>query len=241
MNSNEVLQLIKERKSTRAFDGTRAIEPEILHSILEAAAYAPTGHNMQNFQIVAVDDKPVLAKLCEIETSFTPEFVQWNLQELSFSEEELKKKKTGMLADSFPPVWFTPEAREGKLKPEQLKGKLGGMLANVPLLMLILFDPERGGVNPSGESNDIMSLGFMLENVWLMANAQGIGVRIVSSVAAEPAASEIKKIISIPEALNIAIGCCLGYPSGDITDGIRVHRDVEDFTFFNHYRGVSSK
>ena len=238
MTNQSILRLIKERKSTRVFDGTRTIESDVLHNILEAAAYAPTGHNMQNFQIIIVDDKAVLSKLGEVETSFTPEFVQWNLEELSFSEDELKKKKTGMLSTSFPPSWFTPEAREGKIDPSQLKSKLSNMLHQVSALMIILFDPKQGGKNPSGESNDIMSLGFMLENVWLMANAQGVGLRIVSAVAAKPVADKIKEILDIPSSLKIAVGCCLGYPANDSPNEIRVHRDVEDFTFFNRYSGV---
>lgn len=236
MNKQEILQLIKERKSTRAFDETRAIEPDVLQNILEAAAHAPTGHNMQNFQIVVIDDKSVLSALGELETSFTPAFIQWNYHEVSFSENELREKKTGMLASQFPPSWFTPEAREGKIDPNQLKGKLSGILGHSTTVVLVLFDPKRGGRNPSGDPNDIMSLGFMLENVWLMAHAQGVGVRIVSTFASESVENEVKKILGIPSSLKIAIGCCLGYPAGEDANNLRVCRDVEDFVFFNRYK-----
>lgn len=236
MNNQELLQLIKERKSTRAFDSSRVIEPDVLRNILEAAAHAPTGHNMQNFQIVVINDKQVLSALGELEISFTPAFIQWNYHEVSFSEDELKKKKTGMLASQFPPSWFTPEVREGKIDPNQLKGKLNDILGRSTTVMLLLFDPKRGGMNPSGEPNDIMSLGFMLENVWLMAHAQGVGVRIVSAFASESVESEVKKILGIPSPLKIAIGCCLGYPADEDADNLRVCRDVEDFVFFNRYK-----
>lgn len=237
MNSQNLLQLIKERKSERMpFDGNRTIEPDALQSILEAAAYAPTAHNMQNFQIVVIDDKSVLSSLGELESSISLAFVQENFRVVSFSEDELRKRKTGMLASGFPPAWFTPEAREGKLDTSQFKGKLSWMLNQVPVLMLIVYDPDCRAPGSEGDFLGVMSLGFMLENVWLMASSQGIGLRVISAFGDEPLESEVKKMLGIPSSLRIALGCCLGYPSVDGTGEARVHRDVEDFVFFNRYQ-----
>lgn len=57
----EILMLIKERHSLRsAFDQDRLLSEEELKKILEAAHWAPTAHNMQNFEIVIVDNKEIL-------------------------------------------------------------------------------------------------------------------------------------------------------------------------------------
>lgn len=240
MNSNDVLQLIKERKSTRfTFDKTRVIEPEVMHKILEAATCAPTGHNMQNYELVVIDDPAVLSAIGELDIPYSPAFVKWNYQEVSFSEDELRKKKTGMMASQFPPSWFTPEAREGKLK--ESAGKMSAMLEQVPVVLLVVWNPNREEPTTNGNFNGIMSLGFMLENLWLMANAQGVGVRIVSAFAGEPMESKVKEMLSIPSSLKIAIGCFLGYTDGEENNNFRVCRDVDNFVYLNGYGKDSNK
>src|ERR1019366_3159743 len=55
---NEFLKIIQERHSARvAFDPNHQIAKQDLEQILEAARWAPTAHNMQNFEIVVLDDK----------------------------------------------------------------------------------------------------------------------------------------------------------------------------------------
>jgi nitroreductase len=71
--------------------------------ILEAARWAPTAHNMQNFEIIVVDDKTQLEKLGKIKSRISEDFLRENYQQLSFSEEELLKKKVGILGTMFPP------------------------------------------------------------------------------------------------------------------------------------------
>lgn len=66
----ELIALIENRQSARGpFDPKRAIPAEDLEKILEAARWAPTAHNMQNFEIVVVDDKSLLAAISEIKIS----------------------------------------------------------------------------------------------------------------------------------------------------------------------------
>ena len=233
MNKEDLLRLIKERKSSRGpFDEHRPLDPAVLRAILEAAAWAPTAHNMQNFEIVVVDDKSVLAKLGELESSVSPDFLRENYAQLSFSEEELKSRKTGILANQFPPAWLTEEARQGKWKAPV--SKFGEQISRGPVLLLFLYDPARRAPASEGDFLGVMSLGFMLENVWLMAAAQGVGLHVVSAFGNEPISGQVKKLLNIPPALSITLGIRLGYPVGD-EHRPRVRRDVEDFVRFNHY------
>lgn len=237
MKKQDILQLAQKRKSSRMpFDENRAIAPDDLHIILEAAAYAPTAHNMQNFQIVVIDDKSLLSALSELDSPpVSPEFIQENLREVSFTEDELNRRKTGMLASQFPPAWFTPEARQGRIDA-QPQHKLGEEVRKGPILLLVLYDPNRRAPGSEGDFLGIMSLGFMMENMWLAATAQDIGLRIISAFGDDPLASEVKKIIGIPSSLKIALGCRLGYPIGKGTVKARLHRDVQDFVFMNKYK-----
>jgi nitroreductase len=93
MNENEIFKIIKDRHSSRTnFDPNRSITIENLNQILEAARWAPTPHNMQNFEIIVINDKSILEKIGNIEYTISDDFIKENYQQLSFSEEELLKK-----------------------------------------------------------------------------------------------------------------------------------------------------
>ena len=105
----DALMLIQNRKSSRMpFDLERPVAKQDLLKILEAARWSPTAHNMQNFEIIVVDDKKVLKAIGNIKRPISETFIRENYQQLSFSEEELLKKKTGVLGAMFPPSWRNP-------------------------------------------------------------------------------------------------------------------------------------
>jgi hypothetical protein len=53
----DILKLIQARESARGpFDSQRPVPKQDLEQILEAGRWAPTAHNMQNFEFVVVDD-----------------------------------------------------------------------------------------------------------------------------------------------------------------------------------------
>src|ERR1022692_591998 len=105
----EFMQLIENRHSARdLFDPERAIPAEDMEKILEAARWTPTAHNMQNFEIVVVDDRKLLDAIADIKSETSEVFIRENYEQLSFSEEELRRKKVGLLGTMFPPSWRTP-------------------------------------------------------------------------------------------------------------------------------------
>ena len=107
-----VLQLIKERQSVRGlYDPAKPIAKGDLEQILEAGSWSPTAHNLQNFEIVVVDDRNLLEIIGNIKYPISATFIKENYQELSFSEEELRRKKTGILGTRFPAELTTPGAK----------------------------------------------------------------------------------------------------------------------------------
>jgi nitroreductase len=92
----EILKLIQTRQSARTlFDAERPVAKQDLIQILEAGRWAPTAHNMQNFDILVVDDPALLDAIGNINAPISETFIRENYQQLSFSEEELLSKKTG--------------------------------------------------------------------------------------------------------------------------------------------------
>jgi len=227
-----LLKLIKGRQSVRGpFDRERPIVKKDLEKILEAGSWAPTAHNMQNFEVVVVDDKKLLESLGNINYTISETFIKENYQQLSFSEEEMKRKKMGILSTRFPVTMTTPESKQVEIANDFLGESIIGSAA----LMIVLYDYKRRAPASEGDFLGIMSLGCVMENMWLMAHSLGIGLQIVSSLSDDRVEKEVKSILEIPEQLKIAFSCRLGFPISSKSECLRVRRDVEDFTHINKF------
>lgn len=100
----DILNLLKKRRSSRVpFDPNHHVSVEDVKKILEGASWSPTAHNMQNYEVVVVDDQEKLHAIGDIKSGLSEAFIRENYQQLSFSEEELRQKKTGVIATMFPP------------------------------------------------------------------------------------------------------------------------------------------
>lgn len=231
----ELLQLIETRQSARGlFDPKLAIPKGDLEKILEAARWAPTAHNMQNFEIVVVDDKKVLAAISEIPRSPDLTFIKENYRQLSFSEAELRQKKVGVLGTMFPKSWQTPDPKLEDVTEEDGSSLMAAQITSGSALLFVLYDPSRRAPASENDFLGIISLGCAMENMWLTANSLGIGVHIVSSLSGNGVEKEIKKMLGIPDDLAIAFTVRLGYPAAPV-NYLRVRRDIGDFTHHNRF------
>ena len=226
----EILKLIQARKSVRGpFDPVRPVSKQDLEQILEAGRWAPTAHNMQNFEIIVVDDSKLLADLEKLKNPLDPDFIKENYQQLSFSEAELKQKKVGILATRFPPAWSNPNASKDELAATERP------LPTSPTMLIMVYDPSKRAPASEGDFLGIISLGCATENMWLMAESLGIGVHIVSSFGGGPVEEEVKRILDIPQALKIVYAIRLGYLTTPSVEYLRVRRDEKDFTHHNRF------
>ena len=117
LTSQQFQNLIHQRHSTRiAFDPKKLIAKKDLLQILDAGSWSPTAHNMQNFEVIVVDDKKKLEAISKIESPMSKVFIRENLPQLSFSVDELKKKKVGLLGTMFPKEMLNPEINDQDIK-----------------------------------------------------------------------------------------------------------------------------
>ncbi len=230
-----ILELVQSRHSSRVpFDPKRPIPEDHLHQILEAARWAPTAHNMQNFEIVVVDDRETLKVLSQVRAHVSQAFIEENFHQLSHDEEELRRKKVGILGEMFPLSWRThgvrPHADEA-----HAHSILGAPIADCAALLLVLYDPRRRAPASEGDVLGMMSLGCVMDSMWLMAEALGVGYQVQSTFGAEPVEREVRAILGFPEPLKTAFAVRLGYPT-TTSRYLRVRRDLEDFTHRNRYQ-----
>jgi len=229
----DILKLMWERHSARApFDPQRPVATRDLRQILEAARWSPTAHNMQNFEIIVVDDAKLLETLGEIESHISKEFIQENYEQLSFSEAKLREKKVGILGTMFPPTWTDPAKVNEAVRETSF---LNRTIRGSPLLLIVVYDPKKRAPASEGDVLGFMSLGCVMENMWLMAQSLGIDFMIMSVFSADSIENEVKRVLNMPENLKIAYACRLGYSVSAPAKYPRVRRNVEDFTHYNRF------
>jgi nitroreductase len=230
----DVLKIIQERQSTRApFDPKRSVAKKDLEQILEAARWSPTPHNMQNFEIIVVDDKELLSKLGKIKSPITEEFLRENYQQLSFSEEELRRRKTGLLGKWFSTEWKNP-AKFSEVTRKSAPMQLNQFIDGSSTLLMVVYDSRKRAPASEGDFLGIVSLGCIMENMWLAAQSLGIAFHIISDFGEGDVEKEAKRILNIPDHMKIAFGCRLGYPLSKPKQ-LRVRRDVKDFAHHNRF------
>jgi nitroreductase len=231
---SDVFKVIRERQSARVpFDPNKSISKENLNQILEAARWTPTGHNMQNYQILIIDDKVLLEKMGKVKTRILEEFLRDNLKELSFSEVELKQKKVGILATGFPPDWVDP-TKISQVAQQSPPISLSNSIRGSPTLLMVFYDPAKKAPAQAVDVYGFMSLGCLMENIWLAATALGIGMQILSLSATASVEKELKQILNVPEHLRIAYTIRLGYQVAS-AKYLRVRRELEEFTHHNKF------
>ena len=232
----EVIELLRSRHSARVpFDPARRIAPGALELILEAARWAPTPHNMQNFEIIAVEDSELLEAVGEVSTTVSPEFLRENYAQVSLSEEELSRRKVGIIGTGFPPSWLDPSAWKSMPADIEYMRKLKSSLLGCPVLLVVLYDAGRRAPASAGDVLGFIGLGCVLENMWLASQALGISLQVLASMADAEVAPVLAKLLRIPDRLSVAFGCRLGYPLVATAGGLRVRRDIGDFVHRNFY------
>ncbi len=233
--NHEIQSIIRERQSLRVpFDASRPVEPGHLEQILEAARWAPSAHNMQNFSIVVVDDKTTINDLFSIPRPISEIFIRENYEQLSFLLEELTKKKTGLSGTLFPPSWRKSGFRISDLSKED-QAAMQRPFPPCTMLLVVIYDPSRCAPASDGDFLGIMSLGCVMQNMWLSAHSLGIGFHILSSLGSGEVADAAKMILGIPSNLQIAYTCRLGYPMVEPPEYLRVRRDIREFVHMNRW------
>lgn len=230
----DITNLVWERSSNRGpFDPEHPIGSEELQQILDAARWAPTPHNMQNFEIVAVDDPATLRRIGEVGYIVSEVFLRESYEQMSFSKEELLQRKTGLLASGLPEEWRDPDRfRELADGPPR---KLAGMIDGSPMLLLVLYDPRKRAPDSEDDALGMIGLGCVLENIWLMAQHLGIGARVLSQFGQSGVEEETKRLLDVPDHMRIAFGLRLGYPFTKHVKGMRVRREMGDLAHHNRY------
>ena len=116
---------------------------------------------MQNFEVVVVDDTKLLDAIANIRDEASDAFIRENYEQLSFSEEELRRKKVGLLGLMFPPSCGTPGVKPS-VGEAHAHSILGEPIRSSAALLIVLFDPRRRAPASEGDVLGMISLGCLI-------------------------------------------------------------------------------
>jgi 5,6-dimethylbenzimidazole synthase len=174
-----VYQAIALRRDVRHFQPDREIAPEVLERILGAAHHAPSVGFSQPWVFVVVRDR----------------------------------ESRGRIRDSFLRCRAREAERfEGERREKYLAYRLEGIL-DAPLNLCVAVD-ERARAEPvlgtTAQPESVRaSVWCAVENLWLAARVEGIGVGWVSIV--EPAV--LRSELALPDGIHPMAYLCVGHPA----------------------------
>lgn len=231
-NADRLMHVIECRHSSRApFDPAWPVAPSELTRIIEAARWAPTAHNMQNFRLIVVDDPRVLAQLGAIRAPVSPVFIAENYRQLSWSVDELRARGTGLLGTMFPPSWRAPDPAQA---PRDAARRLGELIAGAPMVIVAVFDPSQRAPASEGDALGLISLGCVLENMWLAAQACHLDLQVMSTFSGEQVEPEVDRVLGVTPPWRIAYALRIGHALAPAAEP-RVRRDPEMFVHRNRF------
>ncbi len=171
-----VYRAIATRRDVRGEFRPDPIEPAVLRRLLEAAHRAPSVGFMQPWNFLVLRDPAVRARLHDA-------FL------------EAREREAALFPDD-------RAAIHRRLKLEGLR--------EAPVVVVVTCDRDRAGPVVLGRSadpaTDLYSCVCAVQNLWLAARAEGIGVGWVSILDKE----RVRAVLGIPEAIEIVACLCLG-------------------------------
>lgn len=174
-----VYRAIFERRDVRSQFLPGPVPPEVLARLLQAAHHAPSVGFMQPWDFIVIESREVRA---QIKAQYARE------------NERAAARFSGEQGERYRRL------------------KLEGILDS-PLNLCITCDRSRGGPHVLGRNTvleaDLFSACLAVQNLWLAARAEGLGVGWVSIL--EPA--ELAQVLGLPDTVVPVAYLCLGYVS----------------------------
>jgi len=218
-----ILETIKQRKSVRAFL-KKDVELEKIKTILDTAKHAPSGVNMQPWQVAVVKGntkKTIETQMMEAFKNNEPERMGYNYYPTKWEEPyKTRRKETGLLMYSTLNI-----TREDKEK--QFNQWLQNYTAfDAPVVLYFFIDSHL-------EIGSYLDYGMFLQSIMLTAVELGLGTCTQAALAQYP--DIVKKELNIEDNKILLCGIALGYEDKEaIINSYRTPRiALDDFVTFH--------
>lgn len=233
----------------------RKVEEDIILQLLEAARWAPSGHNSQPWEFIVIDDRCIIEDLAKIsldafnhvqkKRNDLKEWIENWTRWLRWSETELKDKGDGVYMARMSKAAWTEMKNIESL--EQLRTRLleifpeyprpSKVLTEAPCLIYTLLDKTKKIPDNSRGMMALTSIGAAIQNIRLAAHALGLAAHELSPLYDLPETRKnIMKRLDIPDHFKIISAMRIGYPAKPVTIlKSHVRRPVKDMLHRNKF------
>jgi nitroreductase len=212
-------------EAMRTLRAVRRLKPDpipkdVLHRVLEAATWAPTGGNRQPWRIIAVKDAEKKKRLGTLYAERWTGFAKMYRKLLDTMPEPARQKTAKMLGAG---------------------DYLGAHFGEAPVICIFCFNPKEMAITDAKlDRVSVVGGGSVytaVENLLLACRAEGLGCVLTTLLCeCEP---EVRELLSIPQPWGTAAAIPIGYPilrgHGPIS-----RRPVEELAFSDSW-GVGWK
>jgi len=236
----------------------RPLSEEHLLALLDAARWAPSGHNSQPCEFAVIDDRALIGRIAEIATDNFDAFLASDAQLprwasnfrrwLRSSREELARCGDGIyFKRMLRPEWQTIDSLDDAALRELMIGMFGSngesskLIRSAPCLLLTLVNTTREAPDRSQELLALTTAGAAMQNIRLAARELGVAVHEQSLLYDLPETRRaIRALLGIPPHYRIVGGMRVGYRTKPVrTAFTHVRRSVGDITHRNGFAGPS--
>lgn len=217
-------ELIKTRKSVRAYLD-KEVPQELIEQILDMAKHAPSGVNMQPFEVHVVTGKTkqtIEEKLLAAFDSGMEEKMDYQYYPLQWNEPyKSRRKETGLLM--YETLGITREDKDKQIKQWRANYKA----FEAPVVLYFCLDS-------SLQAGSYLDYGMFLQSVMLAASSLGLATCTMAALAQYPMI--VKEELHIDPSKVLLCGMALGYEDTQaLINSYRTPRiNIEDFTSFYH-------
>ena len=212
-----IKQLIKSRYSVRSFLD-KDVGFEKVKSILDTANSAPSGGNIQPWKVYVLGNNSKNELITQALNNYdtgVQEDIEYEIYPKPLAEE-YKKRRSQCAADMYDALSIARDDIDTRLKQVRENFKFFG----APIGMIVTIDK-------SFAQNGWGHVGMFLQNLWLTAISEGLGVCLQESWSIYP--KTVKKVIDCPDNEMIWCGIAMGYPNNeDPINNYRTSRDSLD-------------
>jgi len=220
----ELRDVMRSTPATREFTA-EAVADSIVHSILDAARFAPSGGNRQGWQVIVLRSPEVRARIRDLYV------LAWR--------EYMAHMHAGLVP--FAPLdegrWGGPAVDLEQARRTESPLPFADHLDQVPVLLAVVVELSQLAVTDNGLDRQSIVGGASVypfcHNILLAARDAGLGGVITTVLARQEPA--VREVLGFPEGWAVAALVALGHPVKVIT---KLRRDpVETFTFVDRYDG----
>ncbi|MEP5764859.1 MAG: nitroreductase family protein [Halieaceae bacterium] len=217
MTAPASMPLIDAMSTLRAVRRLRPdpIPEDVLKRVLQAAAWAPSGGNVQPWRVIAVRDPKLRQGIAELYGPLWTKYTQGHRKALEGLPEEALAKQERMLAAG---------------------DHLGEHMAAAPVLLVFCFNPKLMAITDADLGRPSVvgggSVYPAIQNLMLACVNEGIGCTLTTLLCEEEHA--VKALLDIPDDWYTCALVPLGYPQAK-GHGPISRRPVEKLTFADKF------